>query len=1033
MKRLFISLVCSILALSINAQDSIPHSFTKGLNFRNIGPAGMSGRITAIKIDPRNENLIYVGSASGGLWKSTNGGQTWKALFQNEKVSSIGSIALDPQNPDKVWVGTGEGNPRNSLTSGYGIYKSLDGGETWESAGLEETRNIHRIIIHPFNPETIYVAAIGTPWGDSEHRGVYKSIDGGLSWNKILYTDQKTGAAELVMDPNNPDKLMVSMWEHRREPWFFTSGGSSSGLHITNDGGKNWEKRGEKNGLPSGDFGRIGLAIAASNSNICYALVEHKGDNAFYQSKDGGNEWKKMSSADNIGNRPFYYSEIYVDPKNESRVFSLWSILTKTENGGKDWEVVSSYNQLHPDHQSFYIHPEKTNYILEGNDGGLNISRDGGKTWRFVNNLPIAQYYHINYDLETPYNVYGGMQDNGSWKGPAYIWENDNIRNRHFQELYFGDGFDVMPDPSDADYAYAMAQEGYVAHINTKTGETRNIRPVHPEGKRLRFNWNAPIAYDPFGDAIFFGAQYVFKSLDKGKTWIPISDDLTTNDTNFQKFDQTGGLTFDVTGAENFTTLLCIAPDLKAKDIIWASSDDGLLHLTKDGGENWQELSSNLKGAPKGAWIPQVVPSPHKKGAAFVVVNDYRRNHWDSYLYYTNNYGKSFKRLVNPEKIWGYSISIVQDPIQENLLFLGTNNGLYFSWNFGENWQKFDKQFPTVPVSDLKIHPREGDLIVGTFGRSAWILDNIEPLRQLASKADLLEEKLLLFKPNPAVMANYKAVNGMRFPANAEFSGQNRSRYPELKYWVNFSKDDSIKTKKAVVHIIDEEGDTIKTLRPKFENGMNSFSWYLSSKGKGFPSKNSSINDTTEGNSSRILSGNYQIELQIANEKVSTMLEVQSDPRSPYNREKRKEKIQFMDSVNASLEGLRQQVNEIKLIEAKIGLMKKMIGIANQPKDFKSLSDSIVAVQKSIIHIYETLYGKEVEGYYNNDACLSNRFYAAMRYSNANDESISESELILLKKYNESYEDFLKQYNKLIDKDWNSLNASYKESGLGEF
>ncbi|MGB0979316.1 MAG: WD40/YVTN/BNR-like repeat-containing protein, partial [Croceimicrobium sp.] len=396
-----ILLIAAFLSLNlVYAQDSIPQKFLNDIEFRSIGPAGMSGRITAIKVDPRNENHIYAGSASGGLWESRNGGTSWDCIFNNEAVSSVGAIALDPHNPDLIWLGTGEGNPRNSNTGGAGLYRSLDGGKTWKLMGLEQSRHIHRVIVHPHQSNTIYVAAIGNPWADSEHRGVYKSTDGGESWERILYNNERTGAAEMVMDPQNPEKLIVNMWEHRRNPWFFKSGGKGSGLYITYDGGKTWEQKTEKHGLPKGELGRMGIAIAASQPDRIYALVEKKGKNALYRSDNGGAKWRMISQDENIGNRPFYYAEIYVDPQNENRVYSIWSVISRSEDGGKNWQVIAPYNYIHPDHHAFFIHPENPSYIINGNDGGLNISRDRGESWRFVNNLPLAQFYHISYDME---------------------------------------------------------------------------------------------------------------------------------------------------------------------------------------------------------------------------------------------------------------------------------------------------------------------------------------------------------------------------------------------------------------------------------------------------------------------------------------------------------------------------------------------------------------------------------------------------------------------------------------------------------
>ncbi len=526
----------------------------KNIKTRAIGPAGMSGRVTSVDVVNDNRDIIYVGTASGGLWKSESGGIDWSPIFDDQAVASIGAVAIQQSNPDVIWVGTGEGNPRNSLTGGYGLYKSLDAGKTWSLVGLEKTRNIHKIIIDKDNPNNVYVGAIGSPWGEHPERGVFKTTDGGKTWEKTLFVNSKTGCADLVVDPKNPNKIIAAMWEHRRKPWTFNSGGEGSGIYITYDGAENWKKLTDENGLPKGNLGRIGLAIAPSNPKIVYALVEAK-KNALYKSEDGGENWKMVNDKssgrgpDGIGNRPFYYSDVYVDPINENRVYSVFTYVNVSEDGGKSFkQLMPAYNTsegVHPDHHAWWIHPEDPGFMIDGNDGGLNITHDRGKTWRFVENLPVAQFYHISVDMEFPYNVYGGMQDNGSWIGPAYVLKAQGIRNSYWQELMFGDGFDVIPDPKDSRYGYSMSQQGYVGRYDRKTGRTKMIRPTHPNADiKLRFNWNSAIAMNPKdNETIYFGSQFVHKSTNKGYTWKIISPDLTTNNKDKQKQHESGGIT----------------------------------------------------------------------------------------------------------------------------------------------------------------------------------------------------------------------------------------------------------------------------------------------------------------------------------------------------------------------------------------------------------------------------------------------------------------------------------------------------------
>ncbi|MBO6534371.1 MAG: hypothetical protein JJ967_15140, partial [Muricauda sp.] len=780
--------VLLLIATSISAQE-FSMDLVQDMKPRNIGPAGMSGRVTAIDVVHSNPDVMFVGTASGGLWKSTSGGIKWEPVFDNEVTASIGAVAIQQSNPSVIWVGTGEGNPRNSLNGGYGIYKSLDGGKSWKSMGLEKTRHIHRVIIDPTDPNTVYVGAIGSPWGEHPERGVFKTTDGGETWEKVLFVNNKTGVADLVMDPTNPNKLIAAMWEHKREPWFFNSGGVGSGLHMTHDGGKTWKKITAEDGLPKGDLGRIGVAIARNKPNIVYALVEAK-KNALYKSTDGGFKWEKINDKEDIGNRPFYYSEIYVDPQNENRVYSVFTYINVSEDGGKNFsQLMPAYgvdNGVHPDHHAWWIHPENGQFMLDGNDGGLNITKNGGKTWRFIGNLPVAQFYHISTDNEYPYNVYGGMQDNGSWRGPAYVWRQQGIRNSYWQEIAFGDGFDVVPDPDDSRYGYAMSQQGYVSRYDWQTGDGYIVRPTPPDADtKLRFNWNAAIGQDPFNNStVYFGSQFVHKSTDKGLTWEVISPDLTTNDKEKQKQSESGGLTMDATGAENHCTIIVIEPSPVEQNMLWVGTDDGRVHYTLNGGETWTEVTKNIKGLPTGSWIPQIKASQNNKGEALLVANDYRRFNYTPYAYRTKDYGKTWTRIVDENDVKGYTLSIIEDPKNPNLMFLGTDDGLYISLDAGSNWKKWNKGFPTVSTKDLAIHPREQDLVIGTFGRAAWVLDDIRPLRKLAGNTSVLQKDISLFDSPDAYLAAYQQPTGSRFGGDAIFNGENRESGAMITYYL---------------------------------------------------------------------------------------------------------------------------------------------------------------------------------------------------------------------------------------------------------
>ncbi|MDX5404174.1 MAG: hypothetical protein LPK28_01595 [Bacteroidota bacterium] len=961
MRKILLFLFTSLM-FNVNGQFLTSEKW-EGMTPRNIGPAGMSGRITAIKVSPHNDNHIYVGSASGGLWFSENGGQSWKPIFDQEKVSSIGAIALDPQNPDVIWVGTGEGNPRNSMNLGYGVYRSIDRGKSWKYMGLGETRSIYRILLHPRNPAIAYVAALGSAWGDSSHRGVYKTTDAGKSWEKVLFFNDSTGAGELIMDPVNPDKLIANMWTFRRTPWSFTSGGGKSGMYLTYDGGENWKKITDEEGLPKGPVGRMGLAIAPSDPDRVYALIEKKGKNALYSSKDGGEKWFKVSENDQIGNRPFYYSEIYVDPERPNRLYSLWSLLSMSEDGGRTWEIIAPYNDVHPDHQAFWVHPKDGRFIIEGNDGGLNISRDRGRTWRFVENLPVGQFYHVNIDDEWPYNVYGGMQDNGSWKGPAFVFANGGIRNAYWQELFFGDGFDVVPDPRDPRFVYAMYQEGNLARIDTRTGFHDNIRPTALRPDSLRFHWNAAIASDPLDPGtIYFGSQYLHRTSDGGKTWETISPDLTSNDPEKQKQTESGGLTPDVTGAENHTTIIAIAPSPRTKGEIWVGSDDGKLHQTRDGGENWTDLTGKLKGMPAGAWIPQIEVSKVNDGEAFVVVNDYRRNNWDPYLFHTTDHGRSFRRIVSSGQVEGHCLSVVQDPQNPDLLFLGTEAGLYFSLDHGKNWQKWNKKFPTVPVHDMKIHPKEGDLVIGTFGRSIWILDDLTALREAAG---VEKKEMKLFAIPTAYHTWFKTAPGVRFAASTMFEGDNRPPGARITYWLDVDPDsEGLKEDQKRVHFWVMQGkDTIRTFKRDFKQGINRTTWDLEMNSPYLPSREVRKKDQPKPGIVKALPGTYTVILGWGDHRDSASVELKVDPRVEFANADFKENLELAKGLMNDIRSVSDAAQSL----AKANQWIRMVNgfLPEDSTEFKGLRKKTKEMGDTISKLQALIFGpKEGKGYY---------------------------------------------------------------------
>jgi len=980
MKKTFLLLALFCASISVGQQLTMEQ--LENLKPRNIGPGGMSGRVTSIDAVHDNPEVMYVGTASGGLWKSTSGGIKWAPVFDKQITASVGAVAIQQSNPSVVWVGTGEGNPRNSLNGGYGVFKTLDGGKTWMSMGLEKTRHIHKILIDPTDPNTVYVGAIGAPWGAHEERGVYKTTDGGKNWRRILFSNNTSGVADMVMDPNNPNKIIAALWDHKRDPWFFKSGGAGSGLYMTYDGGENWKKLSEKEGLPKGELGRIGLAIAASKTDVIYALIESK-KNALYKSTDGGSQWKMVNDKEDIGNRPFYYSDIFVDPQNENRVYSVFTYVNVSEDGGKSFtELMPAYgvdNGVHPDHHAWWIHPKNGQFMMDGNDGGMNITRDGGASWRFVGNIPVAQFYHISTDNEYPYNVYGGMQDNGSWRGPAYVWKVQGIRNSYWQEIAFGDGFDVVPDKDNAQFGYAMSQQGFVSRYDWKTGNNYSVRPTAPDEKTdLRFNWNAGIGQDPFDNStVYFGSQFVHKSTDKGLTWEVISTDLTTNDPEKQKQSESGGLTMDATGAENHCTILVIEPSPVEKDMLWVGTDDGRVHFTQDGGNTWNEVTKNIKGLPKGSWIPQIKASANNKGEALLIANDYRRFNYTPYAYRTKNYGKTWERIVDEKDVNSYTLAIIEDQKNPNLLFLGTDDGLYMSLNAGDSWEKWTAGFPTVSTKDLVIHPREEDLVIGTFGRAAWVLDDIRPLRAVAGNPKALVGPFKLFAPPTAYLAAYQQPTGSRFGADALYQGENKKYGAMITYFTkegaakkgakadlktdSEDQEDSdqdaekLKSSKDSLFLRVFNGDalirTIGFKKPE-KPGFHRMYWNMDEKGADRPSRSISTRNRERGGKS-VLPGTYKLVLTDGLLESMQDIRVAADPRlgaslasmeAVYNTEKVLEG--YVQSAADAVKQLVQSKQTAKKLSKELSGLDKKLHKENikKAKDISKEIDGLIAM-----------------------------------------------------------------------------------------
>ena len=965
MKNLF---YCCLLLISLSVTAQVKLDQFKNMAPRNIGPAGMSGRVTAIDALYTNPEVIFVGAASGGVWKTENGGAVWKPLFDEQPLINIGSVKIQQSNPSVIWVGTGEGNPRNSLNLGEGIFKTLDGGKTWKRMGLEKTRNIHRIIIDPTNPNTVYAGAIGNPYGVHSERGVYKTTDGGDTWQRILYTNDTSGCAEIVMDPANPNKLIANMWQHQRKAYNFTSGGPGSGIYITIDAGKNWKKLGKEEGLPADSIGRCGLAFAPGMSNRIYAKVE-SAKNGFYRSDDGGFKWVLVNSDPaQVTDRPFYYNEIYVDPKNENRIYDIHSTVTMSEDGGKSFNVLIPYSSIHPDHHAWWVHPTNENLIIEGNDGGIGISKDRGKNWRFDEQLPFGQFYHINTDNEIPYNVMGGLQDNGSWRGPAYTWIEAGIRNYYWESLWGGDGFDVVPDPEDSKWVYAMSQGGSVGRYNVTTGQNESIRPPSPDAKtKMRFNWNSAIALDPFNTkTIYFGSNRLHKSYNKGNTWEIISPDLTTNNT-LEQNEESGGLTLDITGAEKFNTILTIAPSTLNKNVVWVGTDDGNVQLTRDGGKSWTNYRTRITGMAAGAWITQVHASRYNEGEAFVVSNDYRRGNFDITIFRTKDFGKTWENIAANKGLKGYALCMIQDPVEPSLIFVGTEHGLWISFDNAKNFQQWKNGYPSVSTYDLAIQEREADLAIATFGRALWIMDDIRPLRKLAANGGQQPQtKVSLFDAPTAYQVNYRNAPGYEWSTLGLYEGENRKKGAMVSFFINYPKlkdtaSGKEKADSATVKIYNDRNENIRTMKVKADTGFNRMYWNFDMKGFRQPGSPKPKAGAPEPRGMSVYPGTYKFVITLGKESDSTMVTVKDDPRVVTSKGIYDAKMKMNDRLQESSDKLMLAVDRIT--DAEETLAKLDAQLKNtEGKDADTIRKAGTKMKDEIKKIREGIFGRSAEG-----------------------------------------------------------------------
>jgi photosystem II stability/assembly factor-like uncharacterized protein len=876
------------------ASATVDSETTSGLGARNIGSAAMSGRVTSIAaVHEGNRLTVYVGSASGGVWKSTNGGTTFAPKFDKENVQSIGAIAIDPKDPKVVWVGSGESWMRNSVSLGDGIYKSVDGGETWTNMGLKNSEHIAKILIDPTNTNTVYACVPGKAFSDSDDRGVYKTTDGGKTWSKVLAgTNGSTGCSMMAMDPASPQTMFAGMWDFRRKGWTFRSGGdgpdapSGSALFKSTNGGATWTALDEKSakGLPAKPWGRVAVSVAPSNPNVVYAFIEAVPPlNGLYRSDDGGATWELRDRSQNMVWRPFYFANLIVDPKDENHVYKAGGSLIMSTDGGASFSNIAG--TAHGDFHDVWVDPQNTDHIIVGDDGGLWYSYDTGDKWWKAETLPISQFYHVSVDSDKPYKVYGGLQDNSSWVGESQF--PGGIAKAQWENLYGGDGFWMFADPSDPTYVYAESQGGYIGRINRKTHEVRDIQPLpsYNEGK-LRFNWNTPIHLSPTNSGtLYIGAQFLFRSRDHGQTWQRISPDLTTNDPSKQQQEQSGGVTVDNSSAETHTTIFAIGESPKDSMVVWAGTDDGNLQVTRNGGKTWSNVVGNISGLPKNAWVSSVEPGHFAAGTIYATFDLHTFGDNKPYAYRSTDFGKTWTPLVAADSpVRGYAHVIKEDLVNPQLLFLGTEFGLWISVDGGQRWSRYKGGgLPAVAVRDLAIHPRDDDLVIATHGRGIWIVDNITPLRQMTAKTVARGGSFVETKPLVQLISTF----GGWATGDAEFIGANPTGDAVITYYLQ--KRHIFGDMK--LEVFDSTGKLVQTLPTGKRRGLSRTAWSM----RMAPPRVPAAAAVAYVVGPRFLPGKYTVKLTDGDSVYSTALRVVGDGRAPHAAAGRK--AQFALSV----------------------------------------------------------------------------------------------------------------------------------------
>jgi photosystem II stability/assembly factor-like uncharacterized protein len=940
-----------------SAAAAIDEKLFRGIQWRQVGPF-RGGRALAVEGVPGDPSTFYFGAVAGGVWKTTDGGANWAPLFDKESISSIGAVAVAPSDHNVVYVGTGEAAVRGNISYGAGVYKSVDAGKTWKNIGLKDTRHIGALIVDPKNADIVLVAALGHAFGPNQERGIFRTTDGGKTWTKVLSKDENTGGIDVVFDPHNSNVVFAALWQARRQPWFFSSGGPGSGLYRSEDGGATW-KRLEGNGLPDGILGRIGVSVSGADPNRVYAIIEAK-EGGIYRSEDGGQKWSRVNDDGRFRQRAWYFSRIYSDPKAADTVYVLNTGLFRSVDGGKSFTLLPA---RHGDHHGLWIDPDNPQRIANANDGGASISTDGGKTWTTQNNQPTAQFYHVAVDNAFPYHIYGAQQDNSN-VGIASRTDSGVIGREDWFQAGGGECGFVLPDPRDWHIIYSNS-EGYLTRYdkNKEQASDASVWPVDNSGHgavdlQHRFQWVSPLLLSPHNpDTIYTAAECVFKSTDQGNSWTPISGDLTRNDKSKQQ-PSGGPLTNDITSVEYYDTIFALAESPKQKGMIWAGTDDGLVHVTTDDGQHWANVSPK---APEWSTIDLIEPSPHDANTAYVAIDRHKLDDLKPYIFKTTDAGKTWSAITTgiPE---GANVHAVrEDPKRRGLLYAGTELGVFVSFDDGGHWQPLQLNLPVSPIHDLVV--KDDDLVVATHGRSFWVLDDITPLRQV--NAQSAQQDAILYAPQVALRLHYPTDIDKRQPV-----GENPPAGAIINYFLKAAAKDEV-----TLDILDAQGKLVRHLSSKEKKvndqppewpdqvetprvipaaeGMNRFAWDLHYDD---PIQTPGAFYAGEGPRGALaLPGDYQVKMTVAGKTQTAPLHLAIDPRIKDAEAALPKQFDLSAKVVNRIGELHQAINEIRNVKTQIQGLHKRFGEDERLKSALTAADDLskkmTAVEEQLIQV----------------------------------------------------------------------------------